>query len=63
MIETQYVNGDMHYEQCYMHEPCHSPGPHLMSIDGHTCWKCFRECICNRLVNMRNEVRDEYEQS
>lgn len=57
---TQRINRDMHYEQCYLHDPCPAPGPHMiLNIDDGTCFKCLRPCICNRLVKMRNEATDD----
>lgn len=55
----------MHYEQCYMHEPCEKSrdGAHTAYPEGTNgdrqgyCRECDKQCICNRLVSMRNEGR------
>lgn len=59
------INSEAHYTQCFMHDPCDrsSDGSHisyrypLVPSGWGLCQECDCECICSRLVDMRNEGR------
>ncbi len=59
------INSEAHYTQCFMHDPCDRSrdGSHisyrypLVPSGWGLCQECDCECICSRLVDMRNEGR------
>ena len=59
------INNYAHYTQCLLHDPCDRSrdGSHVSYPEGTNgyrwglCRECDLCCICNRLVDMRNEGR------
>lgn len=59
------INSEAHYTQCFMHDPCDRSrdGSHVAYPEGtngyrwEMCQECDCCCICGRLVDMRNEGR------
>ena len=63
LLMSQKINGYVHYTQCFMSDPCERSRDQLHvaypdNTNGYRwgfCRECDLGCICNRLVDMRNE--------